>query len=102
MVKSVLAENPLLIIKDHFFDSLGKPDLKSGGAHRHDYMTPQDKNRIREEMKRIGMFSCDRRNEKIVYNINVRRIWENLKDENISLFLNRNQRNYRLKNTYRF
>ena len=96
-----MAENPMLIMKDHFFDSLGRSDLKSGGDHRHDYMKPEEKKIIQDEMKKIMMF-CDGREKKVKYNINIRRVWENLTDVSIEEFLKRNKKNYKLKYSYRF
>ena len=40
--KAVNAQNSFLIMKDHFMDSLGKGDLKSGGGHSHDYFSQDE------------------------------------------------------------
>ena len=102
IAKSVLAQNSMSAIKDHLYESLGKAELKSGGHHRHDYIKTEEKEQIREELRQMRIFQGDTEKEQVVYNQTVRRVWENLSDEGVDIFLSRNQHNYKVKKTYRF
>ena len=62
--KAVLAYNPQLIMMDHFFDSVGKSGLKSGGGHGHEYLSEEEKGIIRYEVLRLNMFNTDDSREK--------------------------------------
>ena len=101
IVKSVKANNSTMIIRDHVFDSLGKGDLKAGGDHRQRHLQDEEKKIVRKELRRLKMFDPDS-NRNVKFNITIRRVWENLKDENVDIFLNRNSINYKAKKTYRF
>ena len=100
--KSVLAQNVILKMSDHFHDSIGKPQFKPGGEHRHEYLDDEEKAIVREELKRVNMFSLSEREEKVTFNVPTRRVWENLSDEKIDKFLDRNCKSHSLKKTYRF
>ena len=81
---------------------MGKDSLRSGGSHRHDYLTDDEKADIGKEFKRLGVFKEDENREQVMFNNKIRRVWENLTNENIDIFLNRNCHEYKLKKTYRF
>ena len=100
--KSVLAENSVIIMKDHFLKCLGKEDLASGGEHRHDYLEDEEKDRVRKELRNMRLFEPEKKEDRVTHNIKVRRVWENLSDDGVDTFLERNCNDYRKKNTYRF
>ena len=100
--RAISALNPQMLIKDHFMDCIGKGDHKPGGDHRHDHITTEEKMVIREEIKKVKMFSSDFDRPQVKFNVRVRRIWENLTDEKVDNFLNRNCDHYKRKKTYRF
>ena len=102
IMKSVMAQNSTSIIKDHFYDCLGKGDFKSGGGHRHEYFNDDEKQTIKQELRRLNMFSNEPNRTIVLHNIKIRKIWEDLSDENIDIFLDRNCRDYKLKRTYRY
>ena len=96
-----MANNSTLRIQEHFLECLGKEGQKSGGEHRHEYLSEEEKEMVRNQLQQMKMFR-EKGKEKVDYNIQVRRIWENLKDENVDLFLERNCKLYNTKKTYRF
>ena len=102
ITKAVMAQNCELRIKDHMLDCLGKGEYKSGGNHRHDYLKKEEKDKVREELKRIGMFREDTSREKMEYHQKVRRIWENLQEDGIETFLKRNRNEFKERKFYRF
>ena len=97
-----MSQNTELIIRDHWKDCLGKGEFKSGGSHRHDHMTNEEKTIIRDEFVRLKMFESGSSNEKVQYNQKIRRVWENLNPDSIDIFLERNRENYELKKAYRY
>ena len=100
--KSVLAENSILIMNDHFFKCMGKGDLASGGGHRHDYLEDSEKKRVRSELKKLRLFDPEKKNSKVFHHVKVRRVWQNLTEEGIDIFLDRNCIDYKRKKNYRF
>ena len=72
--KSVLAYNPSLIIGDHFLDCMGKSELKSGGGHRHEVFSNEEKELIREEISKLNIFSKDTSRAKVIFKVNIRRV----------------------------
>ena len=101
ITKTVLAQNSQLLMKDHLLDSFGKGHNKSGGDHRHDYFTNEEKEIVRNEFRRLKMFSSEMQTKNVYYNVKIRTIWENMKNENVDRFLDRNCENYRVKKFYR-
>ena len=97
MDKAILSQNPIHIMKDHFFDSFGKGDLKTGGSHRHHHMSREETGIIREELKRMKMFEIGANRPVVTYNQNIRRVWESLDNDNIEAFLARNCKSYEKK-----
>ena len=73
-----------------------------GGEHRHDLVKEEQKEIVRCQLQRLGIFNQNPARAKVKFHIKIRRVWENLDDEKVDLFLDRNCRNYKLKNTYRF
>ena len=102
ITKSVLARNSEIIIKDHWLDSMGKGDLKSGGGHRHQHMKTEERELVRNELKRLKLFQGEKARDNVIYHQKIRRVWADLKDESIDVFLERNMLNYKRKKTYRF
>ena len=99
--KSVMANNGVVTIKEHVLDCMVMGEHKSGGDHRHVFISVEEKRQIRGKLERMKMFrEVDK--EKVTYNIKVRRVWENLKCENIDMFLDRNCESYNRKKKYRF
>ena len=41
--KAILAQNSTHIMKEHWIDCFGKGDMKTGGTHRHDHMSFEEK-----------------------------------------------------------
>ena len=103
ITKAVLAENSTVAMKEHFFESIGKGKTVGGGEHRHDLFKNGEKEVVRSQLQRLNMFSSESsRRTEVNFHVKSRKVWETLDDEKVDLFLDRNCRNYKLKNTYRF
>ena len=102
IAKAVMAQNSSTIISDHFYDCIGRGDLKSGGHHRNEYLQDEEKKLIHSEFIRLQMFSQEESREKKHFNMKIRRVWEDLTNDNIDVFLDRNCGDYKLKRRYRF
>ena len=102
IMKAVSAQNSISLISDHFYDSLGKGHLKSGGEHRKDYFHQEEKDVVRSELRRLKVFGDTDSRSKTVFNYQIRKIWEDLKEENVDIFLDRNCNDYKLKKSFRF
>ena len=100
--KSVLAQNSIGIMKEHFLGSLGQESYMSGGEHRHEYFSEEDKKCVRGELQKLKLFHEDSQKKEVTFHLKIRRVWEDLTDEKIEIFLDRNSRNFKAKNTYRF
>ena len=89
--KAVLAYNPSMIVKDHWIQCLDKPELLSGGGHRQEYLSTDEKHIVRDELRGLNMFSEDTSRNRVNFCIKIRRVWEDLTDENVDIFLQRNK-----------
>ena len=93
--KAVLAHNPMLIMQDHLMECLGNSSLQSGGGHRHNYLSSEEKKTVRVEVRRLGMFDNDFTRDKVKFHGKaIRRVWEGLNDKKVQTFLSRNCERY--------
>ena len=67
---------------------------QSGGGHRHNYLSIDERNDVREDITRFQMFSDNKTRDKITFHQNIRRLWENLSDDKIDTFVERNKGNF--------
>ena len=95
--KLVMSYNPMLIIKEHFVESIGKTELTSGGGHRQELLSQPEREAVRDEIRNLSMFNDDDSRSKINFHVKIKGIWEGLSDHNVGVFINRNRERYYLK-----
>ena len=89
-----MAYNPSLVISDHFMDCMGNSHIKSGGGHRHEVFSSDEKKLVREELSKLNIFSEDTSRDRVSFRVSVRRVWKDLCDEEIDRFIERNCAKY--------
>ena len=70
-------------------DCMGNSHIKSGGGHRHEVFSSDEKKLVREELSKLNIFSEDTSRDRVSFRVSVRRVWKDLCDEEIDHFLER-------------